>query len=378
MANKRIQKKRWKQAGGILLCAMCGRPLWPDRDNFITGRYGAVCHSCLQLGVHLESLDHTERSVEAPSNMRLPQELIRMLDRTVAGQEEAKRAIVVAVWKQQLRAAGEKDVPAGHLLLYGPSGCGKTMLAQQAASLVDLPCCLFDATTLSETGYRGRDAMDILKDYAAAAEGHKNRKWGMVILDEVDKLAARGGDARQAYCRGTQHSLLKLLEGATWEEIDSANLLFILCGAFHGLYDQEVSTPIGFLREQEEHSCIITPEDFVEFGMERELMGRVSGLAKIHPMTEDDLIHILLDKQNSIYETYRKFFAARGVVLKLSEKAARDIARRALLRGTGARALHAEMDQVMELLVMKLASGELKGEVEIDVRELRGLLQQAG
>lgn len=367
MASKRIQKKRWKQAGGVLLCTMCGKPLWPDRRNFVTGRYGAVCHSCLQLSCRLERLGQTEQHVRHSSGVVLPQELIRKLDRTVAGQTDAKQAVAIAVWKQQLRAAGEKDVPVGHVLLYGPSGCGKTMLAQRASSLVDLPCCLFDATTLSETGYRGRDAMDILKDYIAASEGHKNREWGVVILDEVDKLAARGGDSRQAYCRGTQHSLLKLLEGVTCEGIDSANLLFLLCGAFHGLYDQKVATPIGFYREREEDSCVITPESFVEFGMERELMGRVPGLAKIHPMTVDDLVHILLNKQNSVYETYRKFFAVRGVALKLSEQAARDIAHRALARGTGARALQAEMDEVMEPMVLKLASGELKGEVIIDV-----------
>lgn len=372
MANKRQRKKRWKQQGGTLRCTLCGKLLWSYRGDFVSGKGGVVCRQCLRTAYVTDlcrAVDETE-SKEPDYKVLTPQSIVEQLDRVIAGQEDAKRAVALAVWKQQLRAQGEHSVPSGHLLLYGPTGCGKTFLATQAAKLANLPCCVFDATTLSEAGYRGRDAVDILKDYTAAAEGSSNRDYGIVILDEVDKLAAKGGSDRQAYMRGTQHSLLKLLEGIVHESTNSADLLFILCGAFKSIGETQSQfciNPIGFHREQEpkERSRAPVPEDFVSFGMEPELMGRVPGLAQVHPLTEDDLIHILLDKEGSAFQTYHSFFALRGVELKLSGETARELAHRALTLGTGARALKSELDKAMEPLMFQLANNELNGEVLI-------------
>lgn len=377
MANKRIRKKRWTQSDGALTCTLCGKALRPGEKDHCVGRRGAVCRRCLTAGylmtVCRQEDDFTEKEEEASSlTVPTPQELMTRLDRVIAGQEEAKRAVALAMWKQRLRAEGDTDVPASHLLLYGPSGCGKTFLARQAAEMAGLPSIVFDATTLSEAGYRGRDAADILKEYGEAAEDHPHRGYGVIILDEADKLAAKGSRERQAYCRGTQHSLLKVLEGGCGDP-DSAGLLFVLCGAFHGIGEHTVSVgPIGFLRKEEKPPRPkIGPEDFVSFGMERELMGRVADLAPVLPLTEEDLVHILLDKEGSALKIYQKFFANRGVTLRLSDEGAGEIARRALALGTGARALKSELDKVMEPLMFRLAAGELTGEVILDGAGLR-------
>lgn len=154
MANKRQKKKHWKQQGGTLRCTLCGKLLWSYRGDFVSGQGGVVCRQCLRTAYITDLCSTVEevRGEAADKGILTPQSLVEQLDRIVAGQDEAKRAVALAVWKQQQRASGALSVPAGHLLLYGPTGCGKTFLASQAAELAGLPCCVFDATTLSEAG----------------------------------------------------------------------------------------------------------------------------------------------------------------------------------------------------------------------------------
>lgn len=131
MANKRQKKKQWKQQGGILRCTLCGKLLWSQRGDFVTGKSGVVCRQCLRTA-YITDLCKTVEELrdEGPDgDILTPQSLVARLDRVIAGQEQAKRAVALAVWKQQLRASGVPSVPSGHLLLYGPTGCGKTFLA---------------------------------------------------------------------------------------------------------------------------------------------------------------------------------------------------------------------------------------------------------
>lgn len=356
MSSKRIRKKRMKQGGRYGYCTMCGKELDLHRQNFITGRRGLICHRCIHTSCLLmENMPISEKPGSA--NVLTPQELMRKLDQFIVGQEQAKRTVALAMWKQQLRASGVESVPTGHLLLYGPSGCGKTYLAAQAAKLCGLPSLVFDATSLTEAGYRGRDAADIFKDYRAANVGHPALKYGVIILDEIDKLAGKGSAERQAHFRGTQHTLLKQME-------KEDELLILFCGAFSGLFEENCHRAIGFLNQPAEMHSGIVSEEFVRFGMERELVGRISAFAPIAALTEADLV-CLLRKKGSVLEQYQQFFAAYAITLVLSDQHAVQFARNAIRQGTGARGMKQEIDRCMEPLLLELAAGTQRKRMEL-------------
>ena len=209
MAGKRIKKKKLK----FDTCPLCGKPIPSDPDKRVVGRTGqAVCAECFLTSKRILAMPRNQNSTHDSTNIITPREMVRRLDEAIIGQEEAKQALSVAFWKQQMRARG-KALPNSGLLLYGPTGCGKTALVQEAAKIADLPVLVFDATTLSEAGYRGRDAADMIVDLVERC-GQERATYGVIFLDEVDKLAAvKGNEYRAAYSRGTQHSLLKIVEG---------------------------------------------------------------------------------------------------------------------------------------------------------------------
>jgi len=357
MSSKRIRKKRAKQAGQNLFCVMCGKLLRPEVKNYVYGRHGVICHRCIHTSHLLDERNPNTKKVSC-SAVLTPQQLMEKLDAIIAGQEQAKQAVSLALWKQQLRANDVQHVPTGHLLLYGPSGCGKTYLATQAAKLCGLPYLVFDATTLTESGYRGRDAGEILKDYKAANEGHPKMGYGIIILDEIDKLAGKGNSERQAHQRGSQHTLLKQLE-------QDNGLLYILCGAFQGLDERKEAPVIGFVKNKPQKNMQIAAEAFISYGMERELVGRISSPVPIQALTADDLVSLLLDKEDSIFQEYRRFFLQHGINLVLTEGEAEKLAVAALRNGTGARGLRTELDRCMEPLMLQLAAGTTDTQMEV-------------
>lgn len=345
--------------------------------EYVTGATGrVVCKACLGLSDKVLDRHDPKEPQEAKKadNILTPRQIIRGLDKTIIGQERAKRAVAVAFWKQQLRAGGDDSVPRTNLLLYGPTGCGKTALAREASRIVGLPFLSFDATTLSETGYRGKDAADIIKAYENRFSEHPNLASGVVFLDEVDKLAARGNETRTEYKRGTQHALLKLVEGAEVDcngrTIDTDKLLFVFGGAFTGLVARPVypkqAGPIGFLKQSRQEDVVddgISVSDFVRFGMEPELMGRVGQCIPLEQLTAEELKRVLLESDLSLFRQYETFFDHRGIRLKPDSKWMDALVQGALKRGTGARGLNSLVEEAMEPLLFRLAEGGLKGEV---------------
>lgn len=378
-------KKRGKQSPPFERrhCVLCGKVMLKGLDEYVTGATGrVVCKACLGLSEKVMKSSQAEEKQEAkiPNAILTPQEIIRELNQTIIGQERAKRAVAVAFWKQQLRASGDESVPRTNTLLYGPTGCGKTALTQEASKIVGLPFISFDATTLSETGYRGKDAVDIIKEYENRFSEHPNLTSGVVFLDEVDKLAARGSETRTEYSKGTQHSLLKLVEGTEVDcgaRIISTNkLLFVFGGAFTGLSNRTLHTkqvgPIGFLKQSRQEEVLedISVSDFVRFGMEPELMGRMGQYIPLEQLTAEELKRILLESDLSLFRQYQKFFDNRGVRLELGTNRVEELVQGALNRGTGARGLNTLVEAAMEPLLFRLAEGRLKGEVCLDEKPI--------
>jgi len=378
--GKRMKSK--KDVACKRRCVLCGRNLFSFENDYVTGATGRiVCKSCLQASERLFPRDIPGQSsvkASAPSggDILTPQEIIRQLDKAIIGQERAKRAVAVALWKQLLRAAGDTLVPRTNLLLYGPTGCGKTALVRKAAAIAGLPLISFDATTLSESGYKGRDADEMVKDLIGQFCDQPKLSAGIVFLDEFDKLAARGGDTRTEYNRGTQHSMLKLVEVVTvsWNTttLSTDFLLFIFGGAFTGLTAKEDAPgtvrQIGFAETQPPANTAdtqsggqqeITTEAFVAFGMEPELLGRVGQYIQLEPLPHPEMKQVLLESGLSRYLQYQRFFAAHGITLEFSSRRIDAIADAAMKRGTGARGLNNLVEAAVEPLLFKLAAGTL-------------------
>ena len=373
-----MAKKKKKDSSSR--CALCGRLVGPLDPDCITGATGnKICRDCLSVANRMVPVPQENEPPRPPVPLLLPPHLIvQELDKVIIGQERAKKAIAIALWKQQLRAAGDMNLPRTNLLLYGPTGCGKTALVREAAKIVGLPFITFDATTLSEAGYRGRDASELVTELIDRHLDHLYIDCGVIFLDEIDKLAATGGETRMQYNRGTQHSLLKLIEGIEINHrscrLSTDSLLFVFGGAFTGISNNKISAlstrPIGFISDimaaQDDAASSITTDDFIAFGMEPELLGRVGQCVPVEPLTAQDLKQILLESRLSPYLQYQKFFASRGIKLEFSNKYMDRLVNQAFAQGTGARGLNRLVEETVEPLLFRLGAGDIQKTLQLD------------
>ena len=362
-----------KQSPSVPRCALCKGFINILDNDYVVGSTGRmVCRGCLEMSFHiLEASKETEKeNVSAPSIT--PQYIVQEVNKAIIGQEQAKSAVALAVWKQMLRANGDNAVPRTNLLLYGPSGCGKTAIIREAARIAGLPFLAVDATGITETGYRGKNAADIVTDLLTGFKGHPHVRHAIIFIDEVDKLSAHGADWRQAYCQGTQHALLKLVEGmevtVDGMTINTTDLLFLFGGAFGRMREErKCAAPIGFVRS--EPSCPSVPqhtaEDFCAYGMERELMGRIGRFVPVEQLTTEQMKRILTESSLSAFVKYKKFFRAHKVRLKLPDELVEQLACESVAQGTGARGLDGAVEALVQPLLYALAEGKLSGSVTL-------------
>lgn len=315
-----------------------------------------------------------------------PREIVAYLDKNIVGQEDAKRALAVAVCNHYMRInAGTDDVkiPKSNVLMEGPTGCGKTYILKTLAELLDVPFFVADTSVITEAGYKGNDIESVVTGLYQAADGdvEKTQK-GIIYLDEFDKLSSKYGHSsseESSVGAGVQRQLLKMLEGCVMDvpktgyrksgdsvRIDTENILFICGGAFVGLHPEKntkSAQAIGFASEvkAKEHpvakSVKSCPQDFVDFGLIPEIVGRLPIIVSLNDLTEQDLVSVLKNTEKSLIKKYALLFErAYDVELVFEDEAVVEIAHQAYIRKTGARGLNAIVEGIMQELLFDIPS----------------------
>ena len=278
------------------------------------------------------------------------------IKKTIISQDEQIMQILTALFKNQKVVNSDLDMDLiaklkENILIYGSTGTGKTEILKRISRLYNIPIVIEDATALSETGYQGRKITDMLEDLCLAADNDiELAEKGILVIDEFDKLAEKSGDSQSHVSRlGVQRSLLKLLDGTLFyfddKKFDTSKLTVVGLGAFTGITKGD-----GYKQ--------LTTDDFMKYGIMRELIGRFSKTIAMNPLSKEDIIKILKESDFSPLNTYKKLFDMLEVNFDFSDEFIEYIAELAITKQSGARSLKTVFDDCISSALFRIFAGE--------------------